>query len=378
MSSKHISCYSLLLCMILTACSIDKQNAVSEISADDNLIFFRTAAWQKQGLWHIPIHGWVYKPQNSKVRKKAFAEILKKKFNLAVNATNNKYFSERTNIIIADNERNREIVIRLAGKTYILPASEPNGHFQQVIQLKSSDVSKYATNNTLSFEAITKSGETRRFTGTAMLVPPTGISVISDIDDTIKLSHVTNRKKLLEYTFLREFAAAPGMVNLYRNWANHNTAFHYVSSSPWQLYPPLRNFVDRDGFPKATFSLKYVRFRDETFFNLFKKGTETKPAQIEPILKRFPKRKFVLVGDSGEQDPEVYAGIYNKYPEQIAKIYIRNVTGAKSSDARFRNTFRGIDPSHWTLFNNPNQIGDQPGASLKTGLSANNQFYTYQ
>jgi phosphatidate phosphatase APP1 len=115
--------------------------------------------------------------------------------------------------------------------------------------------------------------------------------------------------------------------------------------------------MDQNNFPKATFSLKDFRFRDETFFNLFKKGTETKPAQIEPILQRYPGRKFVLVGDSGEQDPEVYASIARKYPDQIARIYIRNVNGATASDQRFKNAFDGLDNSLWQLFADPSGLG---------------------
>ena len=99
-----------------------------------------------------------------------------------------------------------------------------------------------------------------------------------------------------------------------------------------------------------------MRVKDETLFSLFRKGTETKPAQIEPILKRFPHRRFVLVGDSGEQDPEVYAALLKEYPAQIARIYIRNVDDSAPTDARFEAVFESIDAGKWSLFTDPAEL----------------------
>ena len=183
-----------------------------------------------------------------------------------------------------------------------------------------------------------------------------GSSVISDIDDTVKITNVTDRRSLLEHTFLLDFIAAPGMSDFYGNWTTEVTGFHYVSSSPWQLYEPLREFLDANDFPWATFSLKTVRFRDETLLDLFRKGTETKPVAIKAILDRYPRRQFVLVGDSGEQDPEVYAHFLRDRPQQVVKVYIRNVTQEAPDNARFSAVFSGIDAERWELFEHPETI----------------------
>jgi phosphatidate phosphatase APP1 len=129
-----------------------------------------------------------------------------------------------------------------------------------------------------------------------------------------------------------------------------------VSSSPWQLYSPLQEFVRDAGFPWATMSLKEVRFRDETLLNLFKKGTDTKPAQIEPILQHYPHRQFILIGDSGEEDPEVYGDITRRYPSQICRILIRNVDGSVTDNDRYKKAFENVAQSKWQLFNDPEQI----------------------
>ena len=64
----------------------------------------------------------------------------------------------------------------------------------------------------------------------------------------------------------------------------------------------------------------------------------------------------MLIGDSGEDDPEVYAESLRRHPMQIARIYIRNVTGAKRDDERFAKVFAGVDAARWVLFDDAGEI----------------------
>ena len=208
----------------------------------------------------------------------------------------------------------------------------------------------------MRFFAVTSKRETRIFEGSVRLFPGSGVSVISDIDDTVKITNVTDRRQLLENTFFKPFEAVPGMAALYRDLEAQGASLHFVSSSPWQLYEPLTEFLDAAGFPDATLNLKSVRLRDETLFDLFKKGTETKPLQIEPILERYPGRKFILVGDSGEQDPEVYGDIARRYPGSIRRILIRNLDGGKPGDERYREAFRDLPAASWQLFDDAREL----------------------
>lgn len=330
----------------------------SDIKPDEHVVFFRTAGWLDVDAqeWQLPIHGWIYEPQDSSVRKSVFEGILDEKFDLAVSAADEENFSERLNLLIADNERGKTIVIELAGQVFELPKSAENGHFEAILSLSAANVEKHMKKGRLPYSAVTRNSESRSFVGEIRLVRPSGLSIVSDIDDTAKISNVTDHKQLLDYTFLRDFEAAAGMAKFYEQWSAQDASFHFVSSSPWQLYSPLREFLDGSGFPWATFSLKAVRFRDETLFNLFKKGTETKPAAIKTILSSYPGRTFILVGDSGEQDPEVYAALIREYPQQIAEIYIRNVTQASVDDPRFTEVFEGIEPDRWHLFEDPGHL----------------------
>ena len=348
----------------LAACGFDESSpseppaATSDIAQDEALVFFRTAGWldENAGEWNLPIHGWIYEPEDSTARRALFETILDNKFDLIVDKDNETNFSERLNLLIADNERGKNIVIEMAGRVHNLPSSGENGHFETILRLPEAEIATFVKAGRLPYSAVTSEADARSFAGEIRLVPPKGLSIVSDIDDTVKISNVTDRKQLLESTFLLDFAAAPGMASLYSRWAAEDASFHFVSSSPWQLYTPLHEFLDSSGFPWATFNLKAVRFRDETLFELFKKGTETKPLLIKAILDRYPGRTFILVGDSGEQDPEVYAALLHEYPEQVAEVYIRNVTQATRDDERFAKLFSGIDTNRWHLFAYPGQL----------------------
>ncbi len=359
---------ALLALVIASGCTAesrsepDAPSRVTNLGADEQIVFFNTSAWldESGGHWHVPIHGWIYEPEDSTVRRALFATVLDQQFDLEVNETNEHIFARRLNLMIADNERGKTVVVDLAGRQVVLPPSAANGQFSTTVQIAASDAEAHAQDGLIQFTAVLAEGEARSYGGAVKLVPPTGISIISDIDDTVKISGVLDKKTLLDYTFLREFEAAPGMADMYRDWSARDASFHYVSSSPWQLYAPLDEFLADNGFPWATMNLKVVRFRDETFLDLFKKGTETKPEIIADILKRYPGRKFVLVGDSGEQDPEVYASLMRTYGDQIDRVLIRNVSNETRANDRFLGLFEGVSEDAWALFDDPANLPGTP------------------
>jgi phosphatidate phosphatase APP1 len=193
-------------------------------------------------------------------------------------------------------------------------------------------------------------GDGRVFAGRVLLLAAEGLSVVSDIDDTIKVTNVRNRKETLENTFLRAFQAVPGMAETYRLLADRKAAFHYVSASPWQLYPPLADFVRDAGFPAGTFHLKPLRFGVSSVLDLIGPQQAFKTGQIESLFRALPRRRFVLIGDSAEQDPEIYGNLARKHGEQVRAIWIRNVTHETADNARCQAAFQGLPQGRWLLF----------------------------
>ena len=182
--------------------------------------------------------------------------------------------------------------------------------------------------------------------GRIRFLEPEGLSVVSDIDDTIKITHVpAGKRTVLRNTFLKPFRAAEGMRERYLKFAadagaSSDTSFHYVSGSPWQLYAPLRRFLfEQEQFPAGTVHMKNLRK------NLLDRGAlrdimafavggdlatlDQKVRQITNLMIHLPRRKFILVGDSGEKDPEVYRAIQKLFPDQVLQVYIRDVLGER-------------------------------------------------
>ncbi|PIA18788.1 hypothetical protein COEREDRAFT_5971 [Coemansia reversa NRRL 1564] len=169
-------------------------------------------------------------------------------------------------------------------------------------------------------------GGTATAAGVAHLVEPHGISVVSDIDDTIKASNITAEKRIvLETVFAQPLRAVPGMAELYNEWYEGGCEFHYVSNSPWQLYPALDNFFQAHQFPPGSAHLRSFDANDLLSISNYTGTPQLKRDTIELLLRTFPGRTFILVGDSGEQDLETYTDLARRFPGRIARIFIRDL-----------------------------------------------------
>jgi phosphatidate phosphatase APP1 len=144
--------------------------------------------------------------------------------------------------------------------------------------------------------------------------------LISDIDDTVVYSNVSRKLRMVLHAALnnaRTRKPFKGVAAFYRALhAGVNPVF-YVSKSPWNLYAPIVEYLEVQGFPAGPVLLRDFGFRSPK---------NHKTTAIEDILNTYPALKFVLSGDSAEQDPEIYADIVRRFPGRIRAIYIRSVS----------------------------------------------------
>ena len=340
-------------------------DANSEIKDDEVVVFYPTYARQVDDgrAWSLSIHGVIFEPEEDSLKREALLGLLRRLGGLAREETETRIFKERARAFLVDNEGGKGIAIRLGTKAYAAGTSGANGHFTATLKLPAAEVDRLRRADPdgpdwLTFQAVTRPGDRRTFAGRVRLIGPEGLSVISDVDDTIKVSMVRDRRALIRNTFLREFKPVDGMAGLYRRWAGAGAAFHYLSAGPWQLYGPLCEFIEDQGFPPDTFHLKRFRLKDRSALGLFGSQEGYKSAAIERILADFPRRRFILVGDSGEQDPEIYGAAARKHPEQVIRILIRNVDGSGQEDARFKAAFDAVGRDGWRIFSDPEQLAD--------------------
>jgi len=173
---------------------------------------------------------------------------------------------------------------------------------------------------------------------------------------------VGNRRELLANTLLREFRAVPGMPEIYRGWEADGAAFHYVSASPWQLASCLDGFFTECGLPSGSMHLKLFRLKDSTPLGRFPSRKKSKRRVIEQIMADFPRRRFLLIGDSGERDPDVYTAVARRKPAQVAGVVIRRVDGhgrpAWKLDRRLDRLARRLPRGLFQVFDEPDSIRD--------------------
>ena len=155
--------------------------------------------------------------------------------------------------------------------------------------------------------------------------PRARFGVISDIDDTVVQTNVISKARmLLTVALSNAHTRKPfkGVGAFYRALHAGVNPFFYVSKSPWNLYPVLCEFFDLQKLPHGPLLLR------DYGLHLLAKGGDHKKNTIEDILRTYPRLAFVMIGDSGEEDPELYAGVLRRHPGRIRAIYIRSVDPA--------------------------------------------------
>lgn len=228
--------------------------------------------------------------------------------------------------------------------------ADKEGYFD--VELNVGEINEADLWHDLELELVEPSIENRAKTTGQILIPPASakFGVISDIDDTVIKTNVTNRLKMLATTVLsNEHTRLPfeGVAEFYRalqNGAggNENNPIFYVSSSPWNLYTLLIELFKKREIPLGPLFLK--DFGTHTIFNASDHQTH-KLENIRRVLDAYPHLPFILIGDDGEQDPQIYRRIVSEYPEKIRVIYIRKVRENTGNEEEIFNLVREVRES---------------------------------
>jgi phosphatidate phosphatase APP1 len=170
-----------------------------------------------------------------------------------------------------------------------------------------------------------------RSTGRVLVPRGARFGVISDLDDTVVRSSATNVLKMA-WIVVRNNAHTrlpfEGVAAFYRalqlgpDRRSSNPIF-YVSSSPWNIYDMLEDFLNVHGVPYGPLFLK------DWSLGVLGKHRSYKTGVIRRLLDTYEDLPFVLIGDSGEEDPEIYLQAVREHPGRIKAIYIRDVASAE-------------------------------------------------
>ena len=171
--------------------------------------------------------------------------------------------------------------------------------------------------------------------------PRAEVGVISDIDDTVMHTGLTERAGMLRTTLLHNASTRvpfPGVAAFYRALHEGDGAVarpvFYVSGSPWNLYDMIERFLEIQNLPPGPLFLKDWGIDEHKFI---KEDTKRyKLARIDMLLQTYPALDFVLIGDSGQEDPEIYTEVVRRWPQRISAVYIRDVSRDPTRDAAVR------------------------------------------
>ena len=200
--------------------------------------------------------------------------------------------------------------------------SDEEGHFQ--IRLQPRELASH----TLWHEAAIELPEQSVSTIANVMIPSAEarFGVISDIDDTIVQTNATNLLRMVRSIVNNAAARMPfeGVAELYRALHAGRNPIFYVSSSPWNLYELLDDYMDLNGIPHGPMFLQDWGIDDNTL--ILDSHTEHKLARIQAVFDYYPQLNFVLIGDSGQHDPEIYLQVVRAHPGRVLAVFIRDVT----------------------------------------------------
>lgn len=183
------------------------------------------------------------------------------------------------------------------------------------------------------------------------LVPPSGVTIVSDIDDVLRVSRIFHPTKGLQDLLLDPFYAWMNMPEIFMDWSKRypNLHFHYLSTAPEHLSQSYMDFV-YESYPQGSFDTRIVNIEN------VKATLSIRRHLLEKVLQTFPQRKFVLVGDTSNFDiMKHYPALSAKYPNQLRCILVRNVSATEAAYHVPYNTkwFRGLDKDRYMFFRVP-------------------------
>ena len=186
---------------------------------------------------------------------------------------------------------------------------------------------------------------------TSYLVPPTGLTIICDIDDVLRVSRIWHPLEVFHNLFHRPFQPWLNMPQTLAEWSRRlpDIHWHYLTVTPEQLVRPYMGFV-RETYPMGTFDARIINITDPWG------SLEARRFLLDKIFQTFPQRKFILIGDTTNRDlMKDYPRMVTRYPGQVQCILLRNTSATDSTTFIPYNTkhFRDIPQEQYMFFRVP-------------------------
>ncbi|KAG8969564.1 hypothetical protein FRC03_002003 [Tulasnella sp. 419] len=310
------------------------------------------ANWTSKG-WNLRVHGRVYRNlpfTEDRLDDVASAMIPGfSRHNWTVDMRDSARNS--TLALLSDPEKDIPVPYRLSKngqtiKEFTTPPSDRRGGFDTYLQLN-DPVLKPGEGNGVIQTLDEHTSLSIIGNATAYFVPDTGVTVIADIDDILRLTQIWYARKALVNSFGSRFVPLEGMPEIMNSWAGDPTVhFHYITTTPFMVGRSYMSFIFNH-FPHGSFDFRV--WKNLTIEQIF----AIRRYHLIRIFQTFPKRKFILLGDTSNQDAmKAYPEMATLFPGQISCILMRNIT---ASDPNFpipydTTGFKPVLPSTYQFF----------------------------
>ena len=231
------------------------------------------------------------------------------------------------------------------------------GDFDEFVPIVSSDLAPGNETNSIQRLNVYTNG-TDTGNATAYLVPDEGLTIISDIDDILRITKIWDPKEIIANTFARPYVPWMNMPDIYRNWSQNlnlggqQTHFHYLTTLPEQVTKNYEEYIFAT-YPGGSFDTRPLNFSDVSATLSIRKFL------LDKIFQTFPHRKFILVADTSNSDVmKAYPQMVSEYPGQVQCIFLRNTTATDDSDYFPYDTsgFKSVNQNNYMFFVTPDDL----------------------
>ncbi|MCJ1223901.1 hypothetical protein MMC12_000544 [Toensbergia leucococca] len=229
----------------------------------------------------------------------------------------------------------------------------PEGDFDGFVQIKSEGLMDGNSTTAVQRLNVYTQG-TNTGNATAYLVPSKGLTIISDIDDILRITKIYEPAQGLLNSFAKPFVPWLSMPSIYANWSRSipDFHFHYLTTTPEQI---TRNYMDfiYSTYPGGSFDTRPLNFSDVSATLSIRKFL------LEKIFQTYPERKFILIADTSNSDVmRDYPAMVTEFPNQVQCIFLRNTTATDSGDQFPYDTsgFKNISQQMYMFFLVPDDL----------------------
>lgn len=288
----------------------------------DTLIWYPTLGKQNpDGSWRIRLRGRAVEVPES--ADAAAVRALRARVPPAALAEGGRLGTFRLREMAARGLPQRQIVIRFGLRHFRVGDTDDTGAITGAVDVPSELI---GDGRTWRFQTLLRKDDARKISGVVHLLKEQGWSVLSCIDQTIRISAGSPEERTRR-AWQDPHEAVPGMAKAFRGWERTPKArFHYFADRPWATFAETRDFLFASRFPAGSVHLRPSAEPDLPLIR--SRPAEARAQKFSDVIARFPQRGFVLVGSAVENDLETFAILAKKHPQQIRHIFLRTAKGA--------------------------------------------------